>query len=179
MLVSDSGDTLEWISGDEPTNVRNLPDGVYTLHEEVAPNGYKVATDIVFVIENSRVTRIDNTDVDADAAIVMIDDALETTTTTTWISGEKAETGDRTTTATTATTPVTSETATETQTDTQTTATTAATTVTTTAAMPKNGVNPNTGSVRTGDSAPTAVAVVGILMCAAAIAVRKRRDDGQ
>ena len=36
--------------------MKNLPDGTYTLHEVVAPDGYEVATDIIFTIENGVVT---------------------------------------------------------------------------------------------------------------------------
>ena len=186
-LVNGSGDTLVWISGNQPTQIRNLDDGTYTLHEEVAPNGYKVATDITFVIEGSKLVKIGEEEVHADAQIVMIDEAEEATTTTTWITGELGEEDTRTTTVVTETTPV-SETDDEdertrtTEAETQTaeaTTQTSAETVTTVKSVPTGGVNPKTGSVRTGDSAPIAVAFVGILMGAVAFATRKRRDDDQ
>jgi LPXTG-motif cell wall-anchored protein len=186
-LVNGSGEKLVWISGDQPTDIKNLPDGTYTLHEEVAPNGYKVATDITFVIENAKLVKINDADVQADADIVMIDEAEEITTTTTWVTGEFGDEANRTSTTQTETTPAATETEdeaertrtteAETQTAAPTTTTTAAATVTET--VPTGGVNPRTGSVRTGDSAPTAIAIVGILMGAAAIAFRKRRDDDQ
>ena len=54
-LTSESGTRLTWISGTSSTFVRSLPNGTYTLHEEAAPNGYRVATDITFTIENGKV----------------------------------------------------------------------------------------------------------------------------
>ncbi|MBR3447113.1 MAG: choice-of-anchor A family protein, partial [Oscillospiraceae bacterium] len=41
-LINGSGDALVWISGIEATNVKNLPDGKYNLHEQVNPEGYEV-----------------------------------------------------------------------------------------------------------------------------------------
>ena len=51
------GDTLSWISGTESTEIKNLPDGTYTLHEVTAPNanGFKVANDMYFILENGEV----------------------------------------------------------------------------------------------------------------------------
>ena len=186
-LVKGTGEQLVWISGDQPTDIKDLPDGIYTLHEEAAPNGYKVATDITFVIEGGKLVKIGEEEVHADAEIVMIDEAEEATTTTTWMTGEYGEDDSRTTTAVTETTPV-SETNDEdertrtTESETQTaeaTTQTSAETVTTAQSVPTGGVNTKTGSVRTGDSAPAAVAVVGILMAATAFVTRKRRDDDQ
>ncbi|MBR6792024.1 MAG: hypothetical protein IKM49_02750, partial [Ruminococcus sp.] len=57
---NNSATALSWISGNTPTSIKNLPDGIYTLHEEVAPEGYEVATDITFVVENGAVTTIND-----------------------------------------------------------------------------------------------------------------------
>ena len=46
----DGGQTLKFVSGTEASIFKDLPDGIYTIHEEVAPNGYIVATDITFNI---------------------------------------------------------------------------------------------------------------------------------
>ena len=181
-----SGDKLVWISGDEATQISNLPDGTYTLHEEVAPNGYKVATDITFVIENSKLVKVNDAEVESGAPVVMIDEAEDIVTTTSWVTGELAEEANRTSTTQTETTPAETgddsararTTAAETQTAAPETQTTAAP-ATTTQTVPSGGVNTKTGSVQTGDSAPVAVMVVGILMGAVAIALRKRRDDDQ
>ncbi|MBO5104513.1 MAG: hypothetical protein J6B74_05560, partial [Ruminococcus sp.] len=66
---------LVWISGSEATYVKNLPDGTYTLHEVSAPNGYKVATDITFTIENGVVKG--EAVVDGDT-VVMVDEKKDT-----------------------------------------------------------------------------------------------------
>ncbi|MBQ9865513.1 MAG: hypothetical protein IJM34_00675 [Lachnospiraceae bacterium] len=47
---------IVFTSGDEDTVIENLPDGEYVLHEENAPEGYKVATDIKFTIKNGKIT---------------------------------------------------------------------------------------------------------------------------
>ncbi|MCR5614581.1 MAG: DUF5979 domain-containing protein, partial [Saccharofermentans sp.] len=53
--VSD-GDSLTFISGSDTSIIMDLPDGTYTLHEEVAPSGYAVATDITFTITDGVVS---------------------------------------------------------------------------------------------------------------------------
>ena len=41
----------EWISTKEPHKISNLVEGEkYTLHEEIAPNGYVLATDTTFEV---------------------------------------------------------------------------------------------------------------------------------
>ncbi|MDE5884947.1 MAG: hypothetical protein K2H29_07745 [Oscillospiraceae bacterium] len=80
--VNTSGEELTWISGNGITEISNLPDGTYTLHEVTAPDGYEVATDITFVIENGKLTTIDSNTVAEDDVIVMIDEAKKEETTT-------------------------------------------------------------------------------------------------
>ncbi|MCR5803408.1 MAG: hypothetical protein K6G47_04010 [Clostridia bacterium] len=46
---------IGWISGTEATTVKGLGDGVYTLTEYAAPNGYNVTTDIFFTIKDGNV----------------------------------------------------------------------------------------------------------------------------
>ncbi|MBO7452281.1 MAG: hypothetical protein J6U54_18285, partial [Clostridiales bacterium] len=43
------------MSSSNPTLIKNLPDGKYTLVEDAAPAGYDVSTNITFVIENGKV----------------------------------------------------------------------------------------------------------------------------
>ena len=48
----------EWVSGKEPHKIKNLVEGeMYTLHEEVAPEGYVVATDITFEVTADKETQ--------------------------------------------------------------------------------------------------------------------------
>ena len=54
----------EWTSGKEPHKIRNLVEGeTYILHEEITPDGYVKATDIIFEVtmekENQKITMID------------------------------------------------------------------------------------------------------------------------
>ena len=47
---------IKFTSGSSATLIKNLPDGEYVLHEENAPDGYKVATDIKFTIKDGKIT---------------------------------------------------------------------------------------------------------------------------
>ena len=52
----------EWVSGEEPHELTLLP-GSYTLHEEAAPDGYLVASDVEFeVVEGVPVTKVEMVD---------------------------------------------------------------------------------------------------------------------
>lgn len=52
----------EWVSGEEPHELTLLP-GTYTLHEEAAPDGYLVASDVEFeVVEGVPVTQVEMVD---------------------------------------------------------------------------------------------------------------------
>ncbi|MBM6683647.1 MSCRAMM family protein [Collinsella intestinalis] len=52
----------EWVSGEEPHELTLLP-GTYTLHEELAPEGYLVASDVRFeVVEGVPVTQVEMVD---------------------------------------------------------------------------------------------------------------------
>ena len=70
-LISGAGTELSWISGSTSTLIKGLQDGTYTLHEEAAPSGYLVTTDITFTIENGAVTGGSEADGNK---ITMIDD---------------------------------------------------------------------------------------------------------
>lgn len=55
----------EWISTKEPHIVYGLPEGTYTLHEELAPytEGYVSAADVEFeVLEDGSVTEVEMKD---------------------------------------------------------------------------------------------------------------------
>lgn len=59
MTVTDEEGNIvdEWISTKEPHNVSNLEEGKsYVIHEEVAPKGYVIATDIPFTVSYDKVT---------------------------------------------------------------------------------------------------------------------------
>ena len=52
LVTTENGTSLTWISGTSGTFVKNLPNGTYTLHEEAAPSGYLVTTDITFTVND-------------------------------------------------------------------------------------------------------------------------------
>lgn len=47
--------TVMWISTDTPLSLKGLPDGIYILHEEAAPDGYKYAEDMTVKIDGEDV----------------------------------------------------------------------------------------------------------------------------
>jgi hypothetical protein len=72
-VIQGSGNSLIWISGTTSTLVMNLKDGTYVLHEELAPKGYKVASDVAFRVRDG----VASTDY-----VVMVDEPEEEVTTT-------------------------------------------------------------------------------------------------
>ncbi|MBR1471594.1 MAG: hypothetical protein IJ600_08135, partial [Lachnospiraceae bacterium] len=54
-----NGNSISYTSGTAKSTLTGLPDGTYTLHEDTAPAGYEVASDIIFKIENGAVTVTD------------------------------------------------------------------------------------------------------------------------
>ena len=81
ITISTDEKTLSWTSDKNGAkSVKNLPDGTYTMHEEVAPSGYKVATDITFTVENGKVTKVNDVTVSATDSnvITMVDDGITT-----------------------------------------------------------------------------------------------------
>ena len=90
--VSITNTLISFRSGNSPAVITDLPDGTYTMHEEAAPSGYEVATDITFVIENGVVqsgTNITVATQDTNARVTMADAAESITTTGTTISFSK------------------------------------------------------------------------------------------
>jgi uncharacterized surface anchored protein len=66
--ISTEGNTLSWTSDENGAKtIKDLPDGTYTMHEEVAPSGYKIATDITFTVENGKVTKVNDVAVSSTA----------------------------------------------------------------------------------------------------------------
>ncbi|MBO5318176.1 MAG: hypothetical protein J6B01_00005, partial [Ruminococcus sp.] len=99
-LQNGSGENLVWISGTGSTNVK-VPNGTYILHEERAPEGYEVATDITFTVNNGKVTVIgeDGNPVEKDS-IDMIDETTTSTSTSTSTSDSTTSESESTTTST-------------------------------------------------------------------------------
>ena len=93
-------DKISFVSGDSVATISNLPDGEYTLHEEVAPyvNGvqYDVATDIVFVVSNGAVQPGNHvtTSTSSNAVVTMEDAVLVTPPTTNTVAISKRNTGN-------------------------------------------------------------------------------------
>ena len=81
ITVSTDGKTLSWTSdASGAKTVTNLPDGTYTMHEDVAPKGYKIATDITFTVAAGKVKKVGNVEVSSTAGnvITMVDDGITT-----------------------------------------------------------------------------------------------------
>ena len=53
--VSDDKTTITFVSGDAPTEIKSLADGTYTLTEKAAPEGYEIASNIIFTIKDGKV----------------------------------------------------------------------------------------------------------------------------
>ncbi len=82
------GEELAWTSTSEPKVIEGLPAGKYIMHEVAAPEGYAIATDITFVVEEGtgKVTVIDINGEAVDAennTVVMVDGPVPSTGTPT------------------------------------------------------------------------------------------------
>ena len=64
--------SVTYVSGNSPVTISGLPAGTYTMHEVSAPDGYLVATDITFTVNNDGTVTVDNNEVDK---VVMTDKA--------------------------------------------------------------------------------------------------------
>ena len=189
-FVKKTGTAASWISGTSATEIK-LNDGNYTLHEVAAPTGFVVATDIVFEIIDGKVVSVDGK-ATSEQTIIMIDDAIVTTTTTGDVHGINLSKTTTTTTTTATTTSTTMDndqisrtttTTAETTTTTEETTTTTAATTTTTTTAPK--VTTTTKKKATTDSPKTGVKGIGAAFAILALAAggafaarsRKRNDD--
>ena len=195
-FVSD-GESLTWISGTTPTLVKDLPDGTYVLHEIAAPNGYEVATDITFTIEDGQLkgdTHVTSTSVTMiDEMVVTTTAPVITTTTETTTSTTTTDTDTTTTETTTSTTTTNTDTTTTTEATTTTTTTTDTTTSTTTSATTekttttkktttkktttKKTTAKSTDAPKTGDAGAAVPVLVVAMAAAAAFVLRKKRED--
>lgn len=98
-IINIVGENIIWFSGDSSVKVK-LANGIYTLKEENAPDGYILSDDIVFVVKNGKIT-INDEEVES---INMIDEFIPVTTTTTTTT-TATTTNTSTTTSMTTTTP--------------------------------------------------------------------------
>ena len=96
MLVVDADDNVfdEWTSDGTNHIITEIPAGSYTLHEVAAPDGYLIATDIAFSMDEYGVVTVDDVIADAHTEdgtplVTMVDD-----TTTTTFSKQDATTGE-------------------------------------------------------------------------------------
>ncbi|MBR2749746.1 MAG: hypothetical protein IKD90_01270, partial [Clostridiales bacterium] len=79
-----TGNGIQFKSGTKATEIKNLPNGTYTLKETAVPEGsdYEVSTDIVFTVENGKITDATvqgKNNVDKDSGLItMVDDLAKT-----------------------------------------------------------------------------------------------------
>ena len=71
-VVSTTTTSVTYISGSTPTVISGLPEGTYTMHEDAAPAGYKVANDIVFKVTDEGKVTVNGAEV---TKITMVDTA--------------------------------------------------------------------------------------------------------
>lgn len=82
-LLDSEGNVFdEWVSDSTNHVVTNLPAGSYTLHEVAAPDGYVIATDIVFEIDVYNVVTINGIETQAFdengiPTVIMVDDTTK------------------------------------------------------------------------------------------------------
>jgi uncharacterized surface anchored protein len=72
-LRKEDGTVVEtWVS-DGTTHTFNVEVGTYTLVETAAPSGYRLASNITFVVDRTGKVTVNNVEVTSDAPIVMVD----------------------------------------------------------------------------------------------------------
>ena len=74
-------ETLEWVSGEEPKYIEGLPTGVnYILRETISPDGYTIASDTKFTIDEKGVVTSDGTTSVAEdgTTVLVVEDDLTT-----------------------------------------------------------------------------------------------------
>ena len=82
-LINSDGETVEkWTSDGTNHVVTNLPSGSYTLKEAAAPDGYVIATDISFTIDEYGNVTVDGVEAnafteDGTPLVVMVDEAVK------------------------------------------------------------------------------------------------------
>ena len=148
----------EWVSGTDPHVITGLiPGETYILRETVAPTGYDIATDTIFVLdEYGNIDTTKTTTSISDTGVLLVEDSLTAVSTTT----ETLTTETSTTETSTTETSTTETSTTETSTDTTTTTTT------------------NTDTPDSGDHAPIvpiAILLFGSTGAATVLFIKKRR----
>ncbi|MBR5722056.1 MAG: Cna B-type domain-containing protein, partial [Oscillospiraceae bacterium] len=73
--ISDRGKEISWKSGTTPTKVKYMPDGIYTLEETAAPDGYNITTKVTFEIRDQKIVKIGETEVTSEKNTIIMDDA--------------------------------------------------------------------------------------------------------
>ncbi|MDD3185051.1 MAG: SpaA isopeptide-forming pilin-related protein, partial [Anaerostipes sp.] len=97
ILDKDGKEVDSWVSTDEVHYIEKLPVGKYTLHEEAAPDGYQIASDVEFEVKETAEIQ----------TVVMVDEKVPetptesetpntTTNTTTTSQKSGPKTGDNT-----------------------------------------------------------------------------------
>lgn len=79
LTLTDNGDGIYWVSGEEPKNIVGLPYGSYTLQETAAPNGYSYSEEITFKINSDGKVVDQETGTDLNGTVVMKDYRVELT----------------------------------------------------------------------------------------------------
>lgn len=99
MQIIDSEGNIfdEWISDGAKHIVTKIPAGSYVLHEIASPNGYVIATDIAFSIDEFNVVTVENinalaTDENGIPTIVMVDDTTKIEVSKTALTSAENET---------------------------------------------------------------------------------------
>ena len=150
--LSVTADKMRYITNSQTVTISGLQNGVYTLTEITAPDGYEVAESITFeVVEGAVKNQTDNNIVMQDKAKTAETTTATTTTETTTTTTTEATTSTTTTEETTSTTEAT----TSTTTTEETTSTTEATTSTTTTEPPPPPRNTSTTETTTSTEATT------------------------
>ena len=98
ILDSEGNIFTEWVSDGTIHTVTNIPAGSYVLKETASPDGFVIATEIVFSIDeynNVTVEKVDalSTDENGNATITMVDDTTKVCITKLDITGEKEVVG--------------------------------------------------------------------------------------
>ena len=82
-IYNDNNELVDsWISDGTNHVVKGLKAGTYRLHEKAAPNGYVIATDIEFTLDEKNVVKVNGIEVSAsdetgNPTIVMVDDTTK------------------------------------------------------------------------------------------------------
>ena len=77
IATTTSGESLTWTSGSTDKVIEGLPAGTYVLHEDAAPAGYALASDITFTVDaNGNVTGTSEGAVSSDGKTLIMKDEI-------------------------------------------------------------------------------------------------------